>query len=104
MKTLADMTPEQRAECIGMWATVATERYPAVIVRTYVGNPDFAQMLAPELDDYYTANLDSVTPRFDRPRAWGADCKPVPMLAEYAVLNGPKRRFVTEWEPTPEGT
>lgn len=70
MTTIAEMTPAQRYDCVGMWATVSSERYLAVICRIYVGNPDLAQMYSPEIDDYYTSSLESVTPRFDLPRAW----------------------------------
>lgn len=90
MTTLADLTPAERAECVGMWATVATERHLAVIVRTYMADDvRIAQMLAPEINDYYTTSLESITPRFDLPRAWQADGQPVPGEWEegYALLS-----------------
>ncbi|MGN6019973.1 hypothetical protein [Corynebacterium striatum] len=78
-KTLADLTPEQRANCVGMWANVDTERYPAVIVRTYAADDvDYAQMLCPELNDYYSPSLAAITPRPDLPRAWAPNGQPVP--------------------------
>ena len=77
MTTLADLTPEERAQCVGMWANVDTERYPAVIVRTYAADDvDYAQMLCPELNDYYTSSLATITPRPDLPRAWASDGTP----------------------------
>lgn len=77
MTTLADLTPEERAECVGLWANVTTERYPAVIVRTYMADDvQYAQMLAPEICDYYRTSLESITPRYDLPRAWQADGTP----------------------------
>ena len=117
-KTLADMNPEQCAQCVGMWATVATERYIAVIVRAE--DAQYAQMLAPGLNDYYTASLESVTPRPDLPRAWNPEGAPVEMDIETDIVrdhprggmvgtfespeyvNQPSgttmRRFVGEWE------
>lgn len=77
-KHLADMTTEERLGSIGMWANVDTERYRAVIVRTYAADDvNYAKMLCPELEDYYTASLDSITPLPDLPRAWTPDGKPV---------------------------
>lgn len=114
MTTLADLTPEERADCVGMWATVATERYPAVIVRTYAADDvDYAQMLCPELNDYYTSSLATITPRDDLPRAWTPDGQPPAGEWEHAEYLGDHkgmtdvyyfdgdpthRRFVGEWE------
>lgn len=114
MTTLADMTPEERAQCRGMWATVDTERYIAVIVRTYAAEDvQYAQMLCPELNDYYTTSLISVTPRPDLPRAWQADGTPPAGEWEHAEYLGDykgmtetyyfdgeptHRRWVGEWE------
>lgn len=79
MTTLADLTPEKRADCVGLWANVSTERYPAVIVRTYMADDvQYAQMLAPEICDYYRTSLESITPRYDLPRAWTPEGQPVP--------------------------
>ena len=76
-KTLADMTVEERLNCMGMWARVVTERFPAVIVRTFPSEDvGYAQMLAPEINDYYYSSLDGITPRFDLPRAWNPDGTP----------------------------
>ena len=116
MKTLADMTPQERTSTVGMWATVDTERYPAVIVRTYAADDvDYAQMLCPELNDYYTASLESITPRPDLPRAWQADGTPpageweeAEYLGDYKGMTNvfffsfdgdpTHRRWVGEWE------
>ena len=114
MTTLADLTPEERADCVGMWATVATERYPAVIVRTYAADDvDYAQMLCPELNDYYTSSLATIAPRDDLPRAWAADGTPPAGEWEHAEYLGDHkgmsdvyyfdgepthRRWVGSWE------
>ena len=82
-KTLADMTPEERANCVGMWCNVVTARYAAVLVRTYMADGvRYAQMLSPEINDYYTAPLDSIIIRPDLPRAWNPDGTPFPAARE----------------------
>lgn len=114
MTTLADMTPEERLDSIGMWATVSTERYRAIIVRTYAADDvDYAQMLCPELNDYYTSSLATITPRDDLPRAWAPDGTPPAGQWEHAEYLGDykgmtdvyhydgdptHRRWVGEWE------
>lgn len=110
MTTIAEMTPAQRYDCVGMWAEVSSERYLAVITRIYVGNPDFAQMFSPEINDYYTSSLESVTPRFDLPRAWSPCGTPIKGHWDYGEQLGYTvakaenaetanlRRFVGEWE------
>lgn len=102
MTTLADLTPEERANCVGLWANVSTERYPAVIVRTYMADDvQYAQMLAPEICDYYQTSLESITPRYDLPRAWAPDGRPPAGKWEHAeYLDGDPthRRWVGEWE------
>ncbi|MGZ7496129.1 hypothetical protein ACXM2N_03410 [Corynebacterium sp. ZY180755] len=112
MTTLADMTPARRYDCVGMWATVssehdsAVEHYLAVIARIYVGNPDYAHMYSPEIDEYYTSSLESVTPRFDLPRAW-SPCGTPPdgeWLAHGThtrVIPKNRRAYVTMSEPEP---
>lgn len=101
-KTLADMTPEQRTECIGMWCDVVTERYAAVLVRTYMADDvRYAQMLSPEINDYYTAPLDSVTPRFDLPRAWNPDGTPIQAARETITGFAGMNLEDSNWEPFP---
>ncbi|HAT6540073.1 TPA: hypothetical protein JAK17_000765 [Corynebacterium striatum] len=101
-KTLADMNTEERLDSIGMWATVDTERYRAVIVRTYAADDvDYAQMLCPEIMDYYTTSLISVTPLPDLPRAWAPDGTPPAGEWEHThipALGESTRRWIGDWE------
>ena len=78
MSSLAEATPQEKLDSIGMWARVDTKVYLAVIVRTYPSEDvNYAQMLCPKLNRYYTAQLETITPRPDLPRAWNPDGTPV---------------------------
>ena len=76
-RTLADMTPEERDQCRGMWCD--TPKYPEVILL----KPMFDEALGWSLlipgegkkVDYPHA---AITPRFDLPRAWTPAGDPVP--------------------------
>lgn len=71
ISTLAEATLQEKLNSMGMWARVDTEVYLAVIVRTYPSEDiNYAQMLCPELNHYYTTELETITPRPDLPRAW----------------------------------
>lgn len=102
MKTLADMTPQERADTVGMWADVATEGCRAIIVHTFLCcDGPYAQMFAPEIEDYYPTPIDTITPRPDLPRAWNPDGTPPTGEWEHAhipALGESTRRFVGEWE------
>lgn len=112
MRTLADMTPEERANCPGMWAT-SFIGYTGVIVYQ---NGRQAYLIIPEYNREQTFPLDEVTPRPDLPRAWAPDGTPPAGAWEddYTDENGNTltagedvpgagphthiRRFVSEWE------
>ena len=80
-KTLADMTAEERAECVGMWALIESINL-AVIVE--VDETDTCVVIYPEWQSNTAAHLNEmVTPRFDLPRAWMPDGQPVPMKKEF---------------------
>lgn len=117
-KTLADYTPAERVDLVGMWCEVATERYLAVLVRTYNPDLDYAIMYCPTILDEYSASLGTITPRFDLPRAWNAFGLPVNgkwQTAEYLDEShgmrdvyyfdseAPTHRYwESAWEPIPE--
>ena len=112
MRTLADMTEEERANCPGMWAT-SFIGYTGVIVYQ---NGKQAYLIIPEYNREQTFPLDEVTPRPDLPRAWNPDGTPPAGEWEddYTDENGNTlttgedvpgagphthiRRFVGEWE------
>ena len=104
-KTLADMTEEERAECVGMWVSYQTPMGDHLAV--YEGNttlhePGYGSFIIP---------TDCITPLRDKPRAWQADG--TPPAGEWAYANPSDkermhvrlpdkntthRRWVGEWE------
>lgn len=111
MKTLADMTEEERANCPGMWAT-SFIGYTGVIVYQ---NGKQAYLIIPEYNREQTFPLDEVTLRPDLPKAWNPDGTPPAGEWEddYTDADGNTlttgehldagphqaiRRFVSEWE------
>ena len=75
-KTLADMTPEERAECVGMWALIEGISL-AVIAEADETNT--CVVTYPQWDGDSAVHLNEmVTPRHDLPRAWTPDGEPIP--------------------------
>ena len=74
-KTLADMTAEEREECVGMWCSIAGAGRLCVLLSTEndVANLGFS------CDNEFTIlslRYKNVTPRFDLPRVWTPDGEP----------------------------
>ena len=105
MKTLADMTEEERAECVGMWCNYTRDgEEPELVVmvsdinragRIPCVNPSATQPEAWAPDPWM------LTPRADLPRAWQADG--TPPAGHWEQISEPrfqnyKRRWVSEWE------
>ncbi|MCZ9300502.1 hypothetical protein [Corynebacterium marquesiae] len=103
-KTLADMTEEERAECVGMWAE--TSNGLGIIIEPFytdgVLDTTVVFSLKPEVKieqriAAYTA------PRYDLPRAWAPDGAPPQGEWEYTECLGMtgeytcRRRWVGEW-------
>lgn len=108
MTTLADMTPEQRQQCVGMWATNLN----------YTGDGESVGVIACVQHgcvwlihtclhgEWSVFSVDSVSPRPDLPRAWNPDGTPPAGQWDYRWLNddgtpqyGPNERYwVGEWE------
>ena len=123
-RTLADMTPEERQACVGIWCDnlVSTAKEPVPVVLACVQG-DLCWVLHTEIHGERSCfPLDSVSPRPDLPRAWNPDGRPVEMEVEvsdveygrvrvYEVMSFDRvdlpegtlvRRFVGEWEATDE--
>ena len=115
-RILADMTPAERAECVGMWCETSSPRGLGILARLDDGYQD-ATVLHVDSGDSWCHGLAEVTPRFDLPRAWTPDGEPVEMEAEFGEVAqgrawldglhntgltrlpaGPIRRHVTDWE------
>lgn len=124
-KTLADMTAEERAKCVGMWCE--WDGGLRIIGQIFAPHVTFCGLVRP--NDWglpATADLELVTPRFDLPRAWNPDGTPPKgkweegwcytggtPTGDFACLvetqdgtaytseetpTGDIRRFITEWE------
>ena len=74
-KTLADMTPEQCAQCVGMWceSLFDGQKHIGVLLDIHDGVP---QIHIPSSSATESAELRKVAPRFDLPRAWNPDGTP----------------------------
>ncbi|WP_246817749.1 hypothetical protein [Corynebacterium sp. HMSC076D02] len=87
MTTLADLTPEERAQCRGMWCD-----FPDPDERTnlaiYVGDSPNNQGFCELIHEGQLGTLtipENLTPRDDLPRAWAPHGKPAAGEWEYAV-------------------
>ena len=70
MTALADLTPEERAQCRGMWVTYQTPMGEHQAI--YEGN----SVLFEPGYGLFTIPLHRITPRDDLPRAWAPDGTP----------------------------
>lgn len=78
MKTLADMTPEERAQCRGMWCDFPDpdERTNlAIYVDDSLKHQGFCELIHEGQLGRLTIP-ENLTPRFDLPRAWMPDGQP----------------------------
>ena len=76
-KTLADMSAEERADCVGMWADTTGQGLGVVVNAT---EPSDCWVLFSEGGGRVaTCHNQRVTPRFDLPRVWTPDGEPVPL-------------------------
>ena len=109
MTTLADMAPEQRAACVGMWCYIFEQLdEPPVaegIIAGYREDDDGRTLVIidhPHPDaGKWGHGLTEVVPRPDLPRAWNPDGTPRAWQWEHAhipALGEFTRRFVGEWE------
>ena len=79
-KTLADMTAEERADCVGMWALIEGI---SLAVITEADETSTCVVIYPEWKSNTVVHLNEmVAPRYDLPRAWTPDGQPVPMMKE----------------------
>ena len=114
-KTLADMTAEERADCVGMWCDnlVSTADNPKPVVLACVQG-ERCWILHTDLHGEWSCfPLGSVSPRFDLPRAWTSEGDPVDGAWEESTAELPTkdykgtfiqhyRRWVGEWEQADE--
>ena len=102
-KTLADMTPEERAECVGMWALIEGISL-AVIAEADETNT--CVVTYPQWDGDSAVHLNGmVTPRFDLPRVWTPDGEPelAQALAEETWEYAVQAKIGSRWEYQQDG-
>ena len=74
-KTLADMTAEERADCVGMWALIEGI---SLAVITEADETSTCVVIYPEWQSNTVVHLNEmVTPRLDLPRVWTPGGEPV---------------------------
>ena len=79
-KTLADMTAEERANCVGMWAEHAHPHYDGLEVIIDSDHDSVTTISTKSGQQYIVVGevMRHITPRFDLPRAWTPGGEPVP--------------------------
>lgn len=89
MTTLADMTPKQRAQCVGMWATnhAYTGDGESVGVIACIQHHRVWLIHTDINGEWSVFPTDGITPRPDLPRAWNPDGAPVSAKREYQVAH-----------------
>lgn len=91
-KTLADMTAEERADCVGMWALIEGTNL-AVIAEADATNA--CVVVYPQWYGDSAVHFNGmVTPRYDSPRAWTPDGEPVGVAVELRRANGMVNPYV----------
>lgn len=76
-KTLADMTAEERANCVGMWSLIEGINLAVI---SEADETNACVVIYPQWEGDSAVHLNEiVTPRHDLPRAWTSDGEPVPL-------------------------
>ena len=77
-KTLADMSAEERADCVGMWAEHAHPHYDGLEVIIDSDHDSVTTISTKSGQQYIVVGevMRHITPRFDLPRAWTPDGEP----------------------------
>ena len=108
-RTLADMTPEERKACVGLWCDnlASTAKEPAPVVLACVQG-ERCWILHTDLHGEWSCfTLDVVAPRMDLPRVWTPNGEPVPGEWEEKIYQDGigdyvrftrQRRYITDWE------
>ena len=77
MTTLADLTPEDRAECRGMWCDTPKGTF-VLLAPMFPGHEHIGwQLVIPSEGMKIDYQPENITPRPDLPRAWNPDGTPV---------------------------
>ena len=104
-KTLADMTAEERADCVGMWAEHAHPHYDGLEVIIDSDHDSVTTISTKSGQQYIVVGevMRHIAPRFDLPRAWTPDGQPVKIptqaLAEETWEYTQEIYFNGKWQP-----
>ena len=96
-KTLADMSAEERADCVGMWAEHAHPHYDGLEVIIDSDHDSVTTISTKSGQQYIVVGevMRHITPRFDLPRAWTPGGEPVP-LGKVARLQSAVQQMLCE--------
>ena len=83
LKTFADMTSEERADCVGMWAEHAHPHYDGLEVIIDSDHDSVTTISTKSGQQFIEVGevMRHITPRFDLPRAWTSKGEPFPRPA-----------------------
>lgn len=94
VRTFADMTPEEREKCIGMWVETQAFNQPRLgIFFDWLAQRNEAIILRTDNRQKVLTHLHKLIPRFDLPRAWNPDGTPVVADPEEYTTDGRSRVY-----------
>ena len=97
-RTLADMTPTERADCVGMWATYHGSVDPRPVIIWDVEDDTVWRLSHWAKHEIMGTDLDQITPRFDLLRAWTPSGDPVPGEWVESPSSEHFHRWCARWE------
>ena len=101
-RTLAGMTPAERADCVGMWATYHGSTSPRPVIIWAVEGDMVWRLSHTARHAIRGTDLDQITPRPDLPRAWTPTGEPVPGVWEESPTMEHFHRWCARWEQRPD--
>lgn len=106
-KTLADMTPEERASCRGMWCDHPSNVEGKLAIIYEIDEDGDPMLLRFDVrHEVLGFAAEDVTPRYDLPRSWNPDGTPVegdwlPAGSHARIIPKGRRAYVTMSEEVP---
>ena len=106
-KSLADMSAEERADCVGMWAEHAHPHYDGLEVIIDSDHDSVTTISTKSGQQYIVVGevMRHITPRFDLPRVWTPDGEPeiAQALAEETYEYAVQAKTGSKWERMQDG-
>lgn len=99
-KKMSEMTPEERAQCIGMWADVEGFTRPTPIVDVDNAGVDLLYSSAFVGNEVGSFRFHQVTPLSDFPRCWTPEGEPLKgkWVERHLGPGRDQKSWVSEWE------